>query len=824
MSLSAWRGTLNVVYTLVWFLSYYHGVTSLPAALTSERVYLGYKNVFTELDLDMDKMISLLDLYCIPTKISHSSPARKCTFTRVTSVLLAQEAPIGLFYERVIKEYDINGDGVVNEMEYWSQVNEAIAETQQDASKFDQVHQLISKVEECLPQENTCTDLLRTEASLALYGLFDQDVMRCINQSPCSNVCQCFQSPEKTSLTTRMQRRDLDVGQHPHHLQKRFWPLIAWLAVIVSNLAPAVIAVALLVQVIIISQADLDGAVVNVLDIGPLPEGNQPPNCCYSYYWSQCDKLRSSNSRTCHRGGELADSNSCTSEKASGGAICKRPFIGTNHCQSLCVVKNTNGCSCTIFEYVVANKQRIVGDEMDRIKTDKKSECFSWCLERTTCQGINMYFDPESKEPINCQFLSSKTGFATEEKTVAYSKQSNGGYKSDKQKLAEAIADFLNNNSCRRSNVSLVARGVSEINRNYLTETFIAIYAAWTVAKSIPISMNDAVDQLNGLFLIVQQASINQVLLHVNDAQVGRGVDPRHTLNAILCNEESVTQNDRNEKDVRFLTTDMVQVGRGDSFVLAFEHYKCRGNNRYTSENVRAMIECRLWNLDRLLVDGGPSAAAENIISRVRGSKITVEGVEQQGYISHLIITHLDEDHIGGIARLLENNPTIFNPNTRVMIDDLFSPNNRASVGAPISAACDNINQAVATSQDINAFIQAADGQQTPAGTLTRAMLKVHWYLARSPTGFQVSGSLHDLRWIEPSGLDLSFIGPSLPVMGNALRSPLMCGRGIGDFYAEKSRARNALSVIFAVNYGPNGRMLFTGLGLMTFKFIFAIC
>ncbi|KAK9762464.1 hypothetical protein K7432_011765 [Basidiobolus ranarum] len=423
------------------------------------------------------------------------------------------------------------------------------------------------------------------------------------------------------------------------------------------------------------------------------------------------------------------------------------------------------------------NKQRIVGAEVERIQTDRESVCFSWCLETTSCQGINISYDSKSKGPINCQFFSNGTRFEQDENSVAYLRQPVGGNDFDKQKLADAIAEFLNNNSCKQSNTDIVARELSGSNQEYLSTQYRNIYDSWYYTNKIPLDNKDQAELFNIFFLTVQQAPIYHVLEYTKNAYLRTGTDPNTTFESIVCNDISVRQG---ESDVRFQTTDMVQVGRGDrqrlytcSFILTFEHWRCNGNNRYTSATVRNAPECQLWNLDRLLVDGGGSGSAvKNILSVIGNSSITVEGVPQKGHISHLIVTHLDEDHLGGIGTLLESYSHIFIQDTKVIIDDIFTTNTRAAVGAPISSACANIHQAVNSHQTSTSFARA----NRVTGMTTEVMLKIHWQLYHTPSKYQVAGSLNHPDWSGPSGLDISFLGPSSIVFGRALRSPDMCG------------------------------------------------
>ncbi|KAJ3331415.1 hypothetical protein HDU76_003248 [Blyttiomyces sp. JEL0837] len=222
----------------------------------------------------------------------------------------------------------------------------------------------------------------------------------------------------------------------------------------------------------------------------------------------------------------------------------------------------------------------------------------------------------------------------------------------------------------------------------------------------------------------------------------------------------------------------MINARRGDILVIVHAELECAqipadGG----SSSLEALLEngCAVINLNRVLVDGGPAYDATNkhssfadltkFVNHFQNLPITSDGIETNYFFSHVVITHIDLDHISGIVGLF-----------KVLSGESV---NKFEI-APLSQA-----STIFYFADPAGFL--APGTACPGGT------DIYNKLVEGLPAFTVRTPEVDLTFAtEYSLLTIHWIGPKKNQFNNwATYAAAACKKPSDD------KARNALSIVF---------------------------
>ncbi|KAJ3316493.1 hypothetical protein HDU76_001752 [Blyttiomyces sp. JEL0837] len=224
----------------------------------------------------------------------------------------------------------------------------------------------------------------------------------------------------------------------------------------------------------------------------------------------------------------------------------------------------------------------------------------------------------------------------------------------------------------------------------------------------------------------------------------------------------------------------MINARRGDILVIVHAELECGqipadGNSPGLESLVSSGI-CDVLNLNRILIDGGPSldgsktvssfASLTTYVNHFQGFPIIQDGTAESYFFSHVVITHIDIDHTTGIVGLLR-------------LGAVGSAGNRFAI-APLSTAT------IFYFADPAGFL--APGTACPGGKDIYDELKTRLaaYTVLTPEvdlQFKTANSLMTIHWIGPKKNQFA---------AWATYAAKACAGPKSD-----SHSRNALSIVF---------------------------
>ncbi|KAK9762334.1 hypothetical protein K7432_012029 [Basidiobolus ranarum] len=821
----------------LWLLIAAHWVAkALPTvpAETPARLHTSWYSIFESLDHDRDGLLSFNDLVC-SSRISND--LSKCRIDLHSSQSLAVESredSLKQFY-RMVKMIDKNGDGLLSFEELWMSVEKQRTDGKLTHLQDPEYEAFLEKSGRCAGSNPACESRFQMHLLSLNLGLSDRQVVSCVINNPCENVCACFEkfAHDQWYQDVMIQSVNARAGSHLSSIQARIFPFLAFFIDVLIGLIVAFIG----------SRAmDLYNTIPSnyYLDLaGSLGSASQN-SCCAEYYWSDsCGNPGSSESRTCSKGGNLVNPQACDSLKAPASQTCSCGFLGAKcwfspiKCKPLCLIENTGGCSCRLFEYDILKNQYYNGQVLYAMNTNKRGLCADWCSTTSGCVGFNLEATEKNKDqPLVCTFLSTATDGPHSSQAHVYfqKKQNTFNPDSDLDQLRNAVMQFSkaptcpNDPSVRSMNANaqfLSSPSGPQVPHKVISSAIRFVLFDWllygrfsllsTSMVSVLIFLIPNLEPLLGLITSlwsVQSQIRTDLPLAQPNPQFPPGMsrDPQSIIDSVVCslNENMREASSKTQSGISYemkqSQISMIQAGPGDSFALTFYKFIC--DTSITTEN-----RCRLTDLDRVLIDGGRS------IGNLRGFLDQAQNVrindQDQGYkVNYIVATHLDLDHLGGITSLLNSDVTsgthYISSTAHIMIDHPFDSSLRASIGnAPITASCG----AAVAALESGATYADWSSQARPNVGIDTALIDFLWHTSHGM--YEVVSSRGALGFTNTvTGLRMDVVGPSNEIIRKSLNSKNMCGAGV-DGEPEASEARNMISIMTMFTFAGK-TLLFT--------------
>ncbi|KAK9760978.1 hypothetical protein K7432_014481 [Basidiobolus ranarum] len=824
-------GSLWLLITVNWVTN----AIPTSATETPARLHNSWHAVFEALDHDHDGLLSYNDLVCSSRISNDLSKCGTSLYSTQSSAVESRSDSLKQFY-RMIKAIDSNGDGFLSFEELWMSV-----EKQKKNGKLVQLQNpeyeaFVEKSGKCMGSNSTCKLRFQMHLLSLNLGLSDRQVASCVINNPCENICACFEQFDhgQEAMTKSVNAQG---GSHLSIIQARFIPLLAlFLIGLIGLTLTALGAVFDTAWNSLPSNYYLDIA-------GSLGSASQN-NCCAEYYWSDaCGAPGSRQSQVCSRGGKLVNPHACDSLKAPASQPCDCGFLMAKcwfspmKCKSLCMIENTGGCSCRLFEYDILKSQYFNGQVEYTMNTGKRGLCADWCSATSDCVGFNLQLDEKNKEqPLVCSFLRATTdGPHSSPGHVYFQKKQNLFIPgSDLDELRNAVLQFSKTPTCPNQPFSESIRSmyastqlvsspsdpthhsivISKALKWLLFKMFVSDISTVVVTPVAEIlkSIVPEIGKLLGLLASVWAiASLTQKDLPLSqpigavNPPAGMTKDPLPIIHSTVCSLQAniLTASSKaaagNFYEMRRSQISMVQAGPGDSFVLTFYKFIC-------DTSAWNPHRCASTDIDRVLIDGGRRInELKEFLDQADNIKINNQ---DQGYkVNYVVVTHLDLDHLGGITSLLRSDATAgthyIGPHAHIMIDHPFDNLLRGSVGnAPMSAECEHALDALYA----ESLADWKAGTQ-PIRGIDAALVDFLWY---TRSNYEVVSNRGVLGYYnQVTGLSMNVIGPSMDVIRRSLNSVNMCGGGaLGE--PEASEARNMISIMTQFDFARK-TLLFTG-------------